>query len=179
MPEQKIKKLFSGNIGIEYGQFYIDIPELDEDDFLDPDGAFENQSNGICGASQSGKIFFVVGPQAGIASIEVDLCESEPEIDETYEEIVEVPFSRGTNEVALCEWGGGETYELEIPQGEYIVRYSILGMGLDYGDDSDWDAPVEGQKHLIQIWPSKQGQEKIVKVTSETATYWHKEWGNQ
>ncbi len=182
MTDQEVKSLFSGNIGIEYGQFYIDIPEPEEDDeedYLDPDGAFENQQNGICGAAQTGKILFVVGPQAGVAAISVELSKSEPMLDQTYDEIVEVAFSRGSSEVAVCEWGGGETYPLDIPEGDYVVRYSILGMGRDYDEDSDWDAPVEGQKHLIQLWPSNQAQEKIVKVTSEIASYWHKEWGSQ
>lgn len=172
------RKLFSGVIGIDYGQFYIDNPESgDEEDYLDPEGAFEGQQNDICGSSQSGKIFFVVGPQAGVISVDVVLCDSEPEIDEQYDEVVEVGFDRGSNPIALCEWGCEKTYPLDIPGGRYSVRYSIQGMDRDYDDDSDWNSPIEGQKHLIQIWPNDNPKERIIKVSTETAAYWHKEWG--
>lgn len=171
-------KLFSGVIGIDYGQFYIDSPEIEiEDEYLEPDGAFEGQENGLCGSSQPGKLFFVVGPQSGKIEIDIELCDSGPETDEVYDEIVEVGFDRGGNPIALCEWGCEETYPLEIPSGKYTVRYSIQGMDKDYDDDSDWERPVEGQKHLIQLWPNPNPKEGIVKVTTDTASYWHKEWG--
>jgi hypothetical protein len=175
------QELFSGNINIEYGQFYIDAPDFDDDeeDYLEPESAFEGQENGICGVAQEGKMFFVVGPQNGIAEIKINLYSSEPEIDESYEEIVQVPFKRLSKEVSLCEWGCEETYSLDIPEGSYQVRYSIIGMSKDYSDDSDWDAPIQGQKHFVQIWPSEAANEKVIKVTSESAAYWHKEWGSQ
>lgn len=180
MTDQDIKTLYSGNISIEYGQFYIDIPEVDdEDDYLDPEGAFEDQQNGICGAAQSGKLFFVTGIQNGTASIEIKLYSSEPTIDDAFEEIVEVSFKRGKTPVALCEWGCEETYPIDLSEGNYGVRYCIIAMGADYGDDDDWEAPVKGQKHLIQIWPSESTMDKIIKSTSDTARYWHKEWGGQ
>lgn len=172
--------LFSGVIGIDYGQFYIDNPEFEigeEDDYLEPDGAFEGQKNGICGSSQAGKIFFVVGPQSGMISIDIELSGAEPDVNQEYDEIVEVGFERGTKPIALCEWGCEETYPLEIPSGKYSVRYSIQGMDRDYGDEDEIDAPIKGQKHLIQIWPSENPKEGIIKVSTETASYWHKEWG--
>lgn len=58
-----MKKLYSGNIYIEYGQFYIDLQELDDgdddndDNYIDPIAAFEAHENGICGSAQSGKSF--------------------------------------------------------------------------------------------------------------------------
>ncbi|MFO6422202.1 hypothetical protein [Motilimonas sp. KMU-193] len=180
MLDQDIKTLYSGNIAIEYGQFYIDIPELDdEDDYLDPEVAFKDQQNGICGASQSGKLFFVTGIQNGTASVEIKLYSSEPTIDDAFEEIVEVSFKRNKTPVALCEWGCEEIYPIDLPEGNYGVRYCIIAMGADYGDDDDWEAPVKGQKHLIQIWPSEPTMDKIIKSTSDTASYWHKEWGGQ
>lgn len=173
------KELFSGNINIEYGQFYIDVPEFDddEDDSLEPEVAFEGQQNGLCGASQEGKLFFVAGIQNGVIEIKINLHSSEPEIDQSYDEIVQVPFRRLSKEVSLCEWGCEETYPLEIPKGSYQVRYSIVGMDKDYSDDSDWEAPIKGQKYIVQIWPSEVESENIVKYTSESAAYWLKEWG--
>lgn len=181
MTDQDVKKLYSGNISIEYRQFYIDVPEPDDEDedYLDPGEAFENQENGICGAAQIGKLFFVTGIQNGTASVDIELYAAEPEIDNRFEEIVDVAFQRGKTPVALCGWGCEETYLIELPEGNYGVRYNIIAMGAEYGDDDDWEAPVRGQKHVIQIWPSVITEEKIVKSTSETASYWHKEWGGK
>ncbi len=182
MTDLDIKELYSGNIAIEYGQFYIDVPDSDdedEDDYLDPEGAFEGQENGICGAAQTGKLFFVTGIQNGTASIKIELYPSEPSVDQIYDEIVEVSYKRGKTSVALCEWACEETYPLELPEGDYRVRYCIVAMGNDYDDDGDWEAPVPGQKHLIQIWPAEKPTDKIIKNTSDTASYWHKEWGSQ
>ncbi len=179
MNEETIKKLYSGNLGIEYGQFYIDVAEPDEDDYLNPDEAFEKQENGICGSAQSGKIFFVTGIQNGTIVIDVELHSSAPPFDQSFEEIVEVPFQRGKTPVSLCEWACEETHALDLPSGNYRVRYCIDGMGKDYEDDGDWEAPVPNQRHLIQIWNATEAKDKVVKCTSETAAYWHKEWGSK
>lgn len=43
MTDSDVKLLFSGNIGIEYGQSYIDVTDFEEDDdedYLDPEAAF-------------------------------------------------------------------------------------------------------------------------------------------
>lgn len=54
-----MKKLYSGLLGIEYGQFYIDVSEPTdaEQDYLYPDRAFQGHENGICGSAMPGKIF--------------------------------------------------------------------------------------------------------------------------
>lgn len=179
MTEQNSKVLFSGNLGIDYGQFYFDVAdnEDEDDDFLDPDGAFDGQENGICGAAQAGKLFFVTGIQNGKIAIRVELHAAEPPIDQSYEEVVEVPFQRGKAPVSLCEWAHEETHELELPSGSHRVRYCIDGMGKDYDDDGDWEAPVPEQRHLIQIWSCNLKEDKVLKHTSDTAAYWHREWG--
>lgn len=91
------KVLFSGTLGIEYGQFYIDVAddEDEDDDYLDPSEAFQGQENGICGAAQAGKLFFVTGIQNGTIAIRVELHAAEPPIDRSYEEVVEVPLQIG------------------------------------------------------------------------------------
>lgn len=179
MHSETTKLLYSGNLGIDYGQFYIDIAgdEESDDDYLDPESAFKGQENGICGASQNGKVFLITGIQAGVISIAIVLHAEEPPVDESFEEIVEVSFQRGSASVSLCEWGHEKTHGLDLPPGNYRIRYYIDGMGKDYEDDGDWEAPVPGQRHLIQIWSSDPKKDKVVKHTSETASYWHREWG--
>lgn len=170
--------LFSGNINIEYGQFYIGPADEDDEDFFEPDEAFEGQENGICGAAQSGKLFFVTGIQNGTIAVQIDLHETEPAIEHSYEEVVEVSFTRGQASVSLLEWGESEGPDLGLQLGYYRVRYCIDGMEKDYDEDGDWEAPVPGQRHLIQIWSGAQDKDKVEKQTSDMASYWHKEWGS-
>ncbi|WP_092383673.1 hypothetical protein [Halopseudomonas salegens] len=178
MTNAAVKKLYSGNVGIEYGQFYIDVPEADdEDEYLDPDAAFERQANGICGGAQTGKVFFVAGIQNGTIDLGVELHSSEPPLDQSYEEVVEVSFERGESPVSLCEWACESAYDLELEQGSYRIRYHIIGMDKDYDDDDDGESVVPGQRYLIQIWRAPVETDAIIKQTSESAAYWHGEWG--
>lgn len=179
-----MKNLYSDKLGIDYGQFYITVNSEEEVD-MDPDGSFEGQNNGLCGSQVGDMIFFVVGIQSGSISIDVQLHQFEPELDRSFDEIVEVSFERGTFPMFLCEWGWESEHELDIPKGIHRLRYSILGMELEHSeeaiekDEDIWESPVPGQKHMIQIWPTSFEEDAIVKQTSETAAYWHREWGNQ
>ena len=175
MEEDKSQLLFSGNLNISYGQFYVDV---DDENYLDPGLAFENQENGICGAAQNGKLFLVAGIQDGFAKVKVELHQSEPVIDNMYEDIVEASFKAESKPILLCEWAHQTTHILEIPLENYQVRYSITGMDKDYGEDGDYEAPIPDQNYLLQFWPSNSLGDKVVKLTSKSATYWHKEWGN-
>ncbi len=174
------KVLFSGNIGIDYSQFYIETSyeEEDDDDYLFSESAFENQKNGICGASLQGKIFFVASIQYGVITIEVELYSIEPPIGESYEEIVEVSFVCGDKPVFLCEWAHEKTYELALPKGIYRVRYCIKGMDKNDTDADDGEIPIPGQLNLIQFWLAEPMDDEIIKQTSGNAGYWHKEWGS-
>ena len=174
--------LFSGNLNIYYGQYYIDTvtdPEEDSDSdeaYLEPDEAFVGQTNGICGSAMRGKLFFVTGIRDGVASIAVELLESPPTLDDQYDECVEVPFQNPGAQLFLCEWACEEAHPLKIPTGEYRVRYSIAAMDKDYEDDSDFEQPISGQRYLIQLWPSDQRPDEIIKRSSEIAAYWHRAW---
>lgn len=177
-----MQNLYNSALGVEYGQFYI-IP--DEDNFdvdaWDPDSAFENQQNGLCGAAVNGHVFFVTGIQNGTISVDVQLCEACPELDESYEEITEVSLTVNTLPVFLSEWGSEETHQLDLAEGSYRLRYSIDGMNKDYDDEVEgeeyWKSPLPGQRHLIQLWACEPGADQILKQTTSVAKYWHKQWG--
>jgi len=173
------KVLFSGNIDIFYGQFYIDVLDSEDDDYLDMESAFEKQNNGLCGACHKGKLFFVVGPQDGAAKVTVELHESEPNLIDSFDDIVECSFLANTNDLHLCEWAHEATHNLNLPSGEYIVRYSAKKIDMDYGEDDDWETPIEGQEYIIQFWPGKLPSDKILQTNTTVGQYWHKEMGSQ
>lgn len=179
MPDEQARILFSGLLGIDYGQFYVDVvnDRDDEDDYLDMDGSFEAQNNGLCGASMKGKLFLLVGIQGGIIDIKVELHDVAPPTEESFEDIVECSIEVGSKPISLCEWACEATHPLDLPAASYRVRYSISGIDRDYGDDDDWEAPVPQQRFLLQFWPSEMKPDEIVRADSEMGRYWHSEFG--
>ncbi|MGH1461113.1 MAG: hypothetical protein ACRBB6_03665 [Neptuniibacter sp.] len=175
----KHRTLFSDNIFVSYSQFYIECE--DPDDSLLPSNPFHKQQNGLCGASQNERLFFTAAPKDSLISLDVELLEEEPLLDDNFDEVVEVSFKRGAENILLCEWAHEEEHPLDIPEGEYRVRYNIKGFDLDYdyenmeepGDDDELLPPLESQKYLIQFWPSPFRGDKIIKKSSDSAAYWH------
>ncbi len=173
------KELFTGKLGIQYGQFCVDVPldEEDWEDYMDMEGAFESQENGLCGAAMDGKLFFVVGPQDGVIDLRVEMLEGPPDLEDACSDVVEVSFERADTPVILSEWGQETTHALEIPPGTYRVRYSIAEMDREYGDEDDFEAPVLGQKYLLQFWPADVAPDQILVANSEQGKYWHHSMG--
>ena len=137
------------------------------------DIAFENQENGLCGAGQKEKLFLIAGIQNGTIQIDVKFHDSRPDIDESFEDIVECNFTVGKYPIFLCEWGHENIYALNLPLSNYIVRYNISGMDLDYDEEEDYEKPIPEQKHLLQFWKANSIDDKIIKTTSKVAKYWH------
>lgn len=170
-------KIYSGNIFTNYSEFTIECD--DPDDSRLENGGYSNLANGLVGCSAIGRLFFTAEPKDSLIKLEIELHNNEPLLDNTFDEIVEVPFAKGKENIFLCEWAHEETHLLAIPTGQYRVRYSIKGFDLDYEnmdeaeDDEPWP-PYPGQRYLIQLWPSLVNEsDKILKQSSDLAAYWH------
>ncbi|WMS88767.1 hypothetical protein [Pleionea litopenaei] len=182
-------RLFSGNISLYFGQFYIDEPEQseeklpedsdvqDDDLYLDIDSAFESQNNGLCGACHQGKLFFIAGPQDGTAQVMVEVLDEEPPIFEQAEDVVECSFRAMSDQLHLCEWANEKTYLLNLPVGQYVVRYTITGTDADYSESDPIDKPLPGQRYVVQFWPGNISSDRIVLANSQKGHYWHKQLG--
>ncbi|NVK88934.1 MAG: hypothetical protein HWE13_12440 [Gammaproteobacteria bacterium] len=184
-----MQQLFNGNIDIYYGQFYIDDIDaeadsdsldsdvVDDDSLLDVDSAFAQQLNGLCGACHLGKLFFIAEPQEGVAHVAVELHTEEPPLLEHSDDVVECSFAARSNSLHLCEWANEATYPLSLPLGDYICRYSICATDSEYKGDETWRQPLAGQHFIIQFWPGKLAQDRIVVANSQKGHYWHKTLG--
>ncbi len=173
-----VNTLFDGQVEVEYGQFYVQPAIASAQgviaDFSDPmRDAFRDQANGICGAARAGSLFLMTGIHSGAVHVTVQLMGSEPPRDDAWEEVVECAFSHGRGQIFLSEWAGTRDVPLDLPHGDYRVRYAARGMLADWLVDED--SPQ--QEYLLQFWPSARGQDEIVRVTGECATYWHAELG--
>ena len=102
----------------------------------------------------------------------LDVLDDCPPIDNTWEEIVEVSFSVGTEKVALFEWGGKCICDIPLLPGTYRVRYCARNMSLG----AEVDTYVEGEPvdfYSLAFWTVASAPDIVVKQTSEVAAYWH------
>ena len=175
MVDEKYEKIFSGDLEVCYSQFYIETEDPDDDQPLEEQ--FKGQENGLCGAVVPERLFFTARPKDCVISLEIHLYNKIPPVKNEYTDIVEVSFRSGEEPVFLCQWAHEEEFPLNLPSGDYRVRYCIVGLDKDYDYDEEdeeyFSKPVPGQKYLIQMWPQELGQDKILKQETEEAKYWH------
>jgi hypothetical protein len=173
MPTKTV--LFSGRINIYYRQFYV---EPDDGDYVSMDQALSGQSNGICGASQTGRLFLTTGTHSGDVYVDVEYWETPPPLDESWEDIVECSFKHGSSTLRLFEWGHEKSYPLALPGGEYRVRYCARDMDQDFPPEGH---PDQLQSYLLQFWIAPSSSDRVLKASSESGKYWHREvskrWG--
>jgi hypothetical protein len=160
--------LLSGGVNVHYAQIYVQPPNA----HTDMTGALGGQVNGICGASQEGHLFLVTGLHTGLVRLTVTLHENEPDLDPSWEEVVEVPFPHMADKLALVEWGSDDGHDLSIPPGTYRARYSARSMLGDW-QITEQNAPT--QTYSLDFWPAPLAPDAIIRVTGECAKYWHSE----
>jgi hypothetical protein len=163
-------EVFAGPLHVHYGQAYIlsgdsDVPDLED--------AFRGQVNGLCGTAVSGAMFLITGLHTGHVGFTVSVSASPPELDRSWEEIVETSFLVPALPVALYQWGEATGQPLPLTAGQYRARYSARNM--QAGNDQDTlvgDAPVIDE-YLVQLWPAPADADQVIRQTSEVAAYWH------
>lgn len=160
--------MFDGSILVDYRQFYITPPGgMNSGDMQ---AAFAGQQNGLCGAAHDGMLFLVTGLHYGNVALTIDLAPAPPEVDEQWEEIVEVPFVvSAEGGVHLEEWDGDVRADIPLAPGPYRVRYH--GSGMDAAHQGE-----EVDRYLLVFWPAPVAPDAVVKTTSDSAGYWHGAW---
>lgn len=161
---------YEGDLWVHYGQFYVESE--DGEGFIDLDVSFRGQSNGICGAAQQGRLFLVTGLHTGTVHLTVALCESEPPIDPSWEEVVECSFEHSGGPAQICEWGGERAHPLRLSATAYRVRYCAKSMLAEWELTSD-EGPL--QHYSLQFWPAAIQPDRVIKVSGQCANYWHSE----
>jgi hypothetical protein len=130
------------------------------------------QSNGICGAGYPGQLAVVTGLHTGQVPFSVCIAESEPELAEDWEDVVEVSFTapeRGYGLATFDTWT-----PLELPAStSYRARYCARGMDAARAQDTRLDGDPVTDRYLLALWPAPPAAETIVRQGSELAAYWH------
>ena len=94
-------------------------------------------------------------------------------MEESWEEIVEVPFTVAVAEVTLQEWGGQAMYPLPLPAAEYRVLYCARGVQHGHDLDTSQDHAFFADSYSLAFWLAPPAQDQVVKQTSEIAAHWH------
>jgi hypothetical protein len=134
----------------------------------DHDEPWADESNGLCGAGVPGFLSLRIGTHTGWVPIRVELHPAEPPVDDSWDEIVEVSFTPLPGETYLAGLDAEDVQQLDLPPGNYRVRYSIHGF--EEADTTD-ETP---DSYLLQLWPGSAAPGRIVKQTGKTAAYWHR-----
>jgi hypothetical protein len=161
-------------IQTDYGQF--DLGWADEFGF-DGDFArvFAGQVNGLAGAAHPDGVYLNLARRSGGSALRIVLADSEPKVDETYQDVVEVSISIPSDaEVRWMSWAAGSYGLLDIPGGTYRMRVSARDRDLGRAGEFE-EHPVDS--YLVELWPGPIELDAIVRVGSDDAKYWHREVG--
>jgi hypothetical protein len=162
----------------DYGQF-----DLLRSGHLGFDGHshryFAGQVNGLVGAAHPGGAYLHFARRSGGSPVRIVLTDRAPGSPEgSWEDVVEVSIDvpAGT-QIRWTSWAAGSGGELDgIARGSY--RLQVSARGRDAGRDGEFaDGPVDA--YLLQLWPAPSQPDAIVRVGSQDAEYWHREWGSR
>ena len=164
-------RIFEGSLSVDYAQAYVCAGELSQ---LEAGDYFKRQENGLCGASIPHALWLVFGMESGEVGFTIDVLDAAPPLDDSWEEIVEVPFAvaEDSGEINLLQWPGEAVCSIPLLPGNYRVRYCARGM--DEGHDTDTildDEPLV-DFYSLTFWPAENAKDRILKQTSEQAQYW-------
>lgn len=170
-----MRTLLFGEVYVHYGQMYV---------VSDPAGsgcdlteAFAGQEGGLCGAATPGALFLLTGLHTGNVGVTVELHDGPPPLDPLWEEVVEVPFRPLSEGTRLAQWAYEDSWELDLEETDYRVRYSARGMD-EARIAENFHEPEPVDHYLLQFWPSPPAPARVVRQTSDHAAYWH-DWARE
>lgn len=166
-----MRRPIEGEVFVHYGQLYV---ESDPDSF-GPDlaEAFAGQSAGLCGAAIPGALWLSTGLHTGDVGFTVEVHDQAPPLDTGWEDVVEVSFRPVSGSSALVQWAGEASWELDLDETDYRVRYCAKGMDEANRQDTRLDDEPQLDCYLLQFWPAPPAPDRVLKQSSAIAAYWH------
>lgn len=170
--------LFDDVVHTDYGQFDLVWGEGIGFDG-DAEKFFRGQVNGLVGAADPGGVYLNLARRSGGSRVRIELVDTAPPLQsDEYADVVEVstvvPPGATTRWVSWAGETGGSLSGLG--PGSYRVRVSARGR-----DDGAADEFAEGivDDYVVELWPADPAPDEIVRTGSESAAYWHREWGGR
>ncbi|GHI04079.1 hypothetical protein AQI88_07660 [Streptomyces cellostaticus] len=166
-----VRRPVEGEVHVHYGQIYV---ESDPDSFgLDLAEAFAGQSGGLCGAAIPGGLWLTTGLHTGDVGFTVEVHDQAPPLEAGWEDVVEVSFRPVSADSALVQWAGEDSWDLDLDETDYRVRYSAKGMDEAHRQDTRLDEEPQLDCYLLQFWPAPPAPDRVLEQTSAMAAYWH------
>jgi hypothetical protein len=159
-----------GPIDTSYGQMYFRSGDYDGADCYKT--AFAGQANGLCGGAVAGGLFLKIGIHSGFVPISVEVHESAPPIDHSWDEIVEATCTIVATPAYLCGWGGESWVEIPVEEGVYRARFCAKAFGETDVDGLSVNKDA-GECYLLILWPDTARPDEVVKQTSVWAKQLH------
>lgn len=138
--------------------------------------AFRGQSNGLCGAAAPNQLTLRFGVHTGRVNISVLLSQTEPPLNERWDEIVEVPLLVDHSvHLSLMDFDGdpwGD--EVSFEAGSYRARFSVKNFVDDEASTSGIDDLNDSaQDYELIVWPSPPRPDTVLKTTGSLARHYH------
>ncbi len=165
-----MRVLFDGQANVHYGQLYVLPPGQPA---LELEDAFRGQVSGLLGAAVPGKLWMTTGLHTGHVKLTIRQHSTEPPVDPTAEDIVEASTTLGVEAAVLVEWAGGLEHKLDLPPGQWRVRFSGTAMDAARDKDTILDHEPHIDAYTLDFWKASAARDTIVRQTSEVAAYWH------
>lgn len=166
-------EVFAGAVEVHYG--FIDLysdPDGSADEADDLVAARRGQANGLVGARVPHQLGMVTGLHTGEVPLVVTWSETAPELDDDWEDVVEVSVELSTTDLTIATFD--HAYGCEVPRpGWHRARYCASAM--DEGQELDTleDDEIAPDRYLLQLWPADPAPDAVLREGSETAAEWH------
>ncbi|WP_405658496.1 hypothetical protein OG379_01715 [Streptomyces sp. NBC_01166] len=167
-----VRRPVEGEVHVHYAQIYVQS----DPDSCGPDlaEAFAGQSAGLCGAATPGALWLTTGLHTGCVRFTVEVHDQAPPIlDAVWEEGVEVSFRPVSARSMLVQWAGEASWELDLEETDYRVRYWAKGMDEAHQQDTRLNDEHQLDRYLLQFWPAPPALDRVLLQTSAYAAYWH------
>ncbi|TCC39738.1 hypothetical protein [Kribbella sindirgiensis] len=144
----------------------------------DADRFFAGQVNGLVGAAHGDGVYMHFGRRSGGSPVRIVLADVAPGVpEESWEDVVEVSIDVRSEDVGWTSWGGESGGDLDgVAAGSYRLRVSARGR--DIARDREF-ADGLFDAYLLELWPAPAEPDAILRIGSEDARYWHREWGSR
>ncbi|MFF8232102.1 hypothetical protein [Streptomyces caelestis] len=127
-----------------------------------------------CAGRRHRALWLSTGLHTGEVGFTVEVHEQAPPLDPAWEDVVEVSFRPVSEDSALVEWAGEDSWQLDLEETDYRVRYCAKGMDQASERDTRMDGEPQLDRYLLQFWPAPPEPDRVLKQTSRIADRWHR-----